>query len=191
MAKKNFLFNKLEDIENKVNKLYDEHREPQWYNPWELIKYKCKGLEIIWRYKGVYHRNMKELYELVSLNVVNPELLVKYPTFSKYLNDELKAAWMCTLGIQPVFIVPASPTNYSITTDGVFVSNDKLSRRNTRPYDSYTNFVVDGERINVNVALMVWQAFIDENSTEEEKGFYFIDGDMSNTALNNLDKRVV
>lgn len=87
--KPNFLFEKLNKMEDKLNRLYQEHREPH-YNPWELAVNPVEGYELIWRYNNTYTRNMKELYEVVSTSIVNPEALVKYPTFCKYVCDEAK-----------------------------------------------------------------------------------------------------
>jgi hypothetical protein len=185
--KPNALFMKLDGIERQLDKLYQKHWEPHWYNPWELVKNIPTSLEIIWRYKGSYTRNMKELYELVVLNVANPNNLVKYPTFCKYLNDESKAAWMNMMGIQAVFAVRLRISNYLITTDGTLVSADKLTKRSSSSSSSYINLVVEGERVNLNLAALVWKIFVNfDSKINEDLEFYFIDENVSNCALYNL-----
>lgn len=93
------------------------------------------------------------------------------------------------MGIQPVFAVKLVGSNYLITTDGVLVSHQKLSRRVNRPYDSFVNLVSEGERYNFNLASFIWQAFIDRDVNNEDVPFYFIDGDMGNCALSNLERK--
>jgi hypothetical protein len=84
--------------------------------------------------------------------------------------------------------MPVDPTNYLITTDGELISKSKLTIRNRSYGGSYINVVLEGERVNANLADLMWEAFIDVDA--EPQSYYFVDGDYSNCAINNLELKI-
>jgi hypothetical protein len=77
------LYEEIMELKFKINHLLKESSGTNFYNPWELVVRENSAMDIIWRHKKVYYKNLKNLFDIVKPDV-------SYPTFTKYLKDEDK-----------------------------------------------------------------------------------------------------
>lgn len=176
------------DIRNELRNLKREivkgqNREPICYDPSDYIT-DMEDVELVLVFKGTYYKK-KDAADLSKvLSMFNHELDSR--KLRRLIDDKSKWNYLWALGIGTHYIKMTASDKYYICTDGnVLKKNLHPIRRNM--YNSYVEVVLNGERQNVNRAVMVFEYFVEDDIYENE--LYFISGDMSDCSIDNISRK--
>jgi len=155
------LQNELEDIKSAIG----------YFRPFDArdyIKYPLNSYEKIWKYRGNYYSNKKELYTNLKQN---NEIDITYQTFTKYDSEE--QLWPYKINV--VYLAKLS-IPYYISSDGVFFTAKYLPV-STIGAGGQIRIMVNNEYKYLFCGYYAYKYFVDkEYNHPEKKIFYLIKG---------------